>query len=92
MSGLLLASVDVPVHFLAITPYVEGGYWASFQPERLSVNAWLNANLGPRTIDCTSGLATSSGWLRPEFSVDNVVHLNAAGEAVLANCVYDATH
>jgi hypothetical protein len=88
----LVGHVGVPVHIIAITPYVKGGGWAYLQPERLDVNAWLDTNLGSITIDCTSALATPSGWLRPEFSIDSFVHLTATGEAALANCVYDATH
>jgi lysophospholipase L1-like esterase len=81
----LIASAGVPVRVMTLPPYVKSGPWASLQPQRQAVNAWIRANVPD--VDCAPALETADGWLNPAYSIDGLVHLNAAGEAALATCV-----
>jgi hypothetical protein len=85
--SLLIAKVGVPVTFITLTPLPANSPWMPWNPIREQVNAWLRAGNAPSVVDCNAKLQGPDGFLNPSYDYDHVIHLNTAGEAVLAGCV-----
>ena len=80
-------TVGVPVRLLSLQPVVEGGPWVTLDPERRAYNVWMATTFPALYTDCSTPLEGPTGWLRPEYAADGIVHLDSAGELALSACV-----
>lgn len=81
----IAASRSTPITFLTIPP--QAPPHAECEPTRLAVNDWLLHASGLDVVDVTTPLANEAGQLQPAYDTDDGLHINAAGQRVVADTI-----
>lgn len=81
-------SAGATVLWVGVVPVPKLAPIANREADRRAFNAALAQRYGASFVDCSSKLADAAGWLRTDYSLSpSNLHLNNAGEQVLANCI-----
>jgi hypothetical protein len=75
---------------ISMTPWASHFSGASHQPQTVEYNGYCNGNHYPWAVVKTSSLGDPAGVLLPAYDSGDGLHLNAAGNAALAQLIYTA--
>jgi lysophospholipase L1-like esterase len=78
----------IDYRLVSMAPIPQGADWAWGNNQRVNFNNWMAATYPSKFINCDDDLRSGT-WLDPAYAKGDRVHLNNAGELVLANCIHD---